>query len=171
MPGVRNHDVGNSLVSAWHNGSGKEGQSHAGTMLGAGGRGCSRREVLLRLRTWSVTPGPSAQTGPRLFLGSSADFITKKESSCLLLLLLPTCAALAHAAVTMLPKLLFVSGELGMFAVLFQKINVCCIGGASKGRKRGSVGRFHTSAVAFMNLAWDFVTRLFLHSDSIEDFC
>lgn len=54
-----------------------------------------------------------------------------------------------------------------MFVLVFQKINIFFIDGANKGRKRESVGQFHPSAVAFMN----FVNRLFLHSDSIEDFC
>lgn len=80
-------------------------------------------------------------------------------------------AVLAHVAVTMLPKLLSASVELEMFVLVFQKINIFFIDGANKGRKRESVGRFHPSAVALMNLAQDFVNRLFLHSDSIGDFC
>lgn len=53
-----------------------------------------------------------------------------------------------------------------MVVLVFQKMNIFLIGDASKGSK---VGQF-IPAVTFMNLAWDFV-RLFLYSDSIEDFC
>lgn len=65
-----------------------------------------------------------------------------------------------------LPKVLFASMELEMVVLVFQKINIFLIGDTSKGRKSGPV---HPSRVTLMNLAWDFV-RLFLYSDSIEDF-
>lgn len=42
----------------------------------------------------------------------------------------------------MLPKVLFASMELEMVVLVFQKINILFIAGASKGRKRGSVGQF-----------------------------
>lgn len=41
-----------------------------------------------------------------------------------------------------LPKVLFASMELEMAVLVFQKINIFFIGGARKGRKRGSVGQF-----------------------------
>lgn len=44
-------------------------------------------------------------------------------------------AVLAHAVVTMLPKLLFASVELEMFVLVFQKINVFFMDGANKGGK------------------------------------
>lgn len=80
-------------------------------------------------------------------------------------------AGLARAVAMMLPKLLFPSVELEMFMLVFQKIIIFSVGGANKGRKRGSVGQFCPSTVAFVNLAQDFLNRLFLHSESAEDFC
>lgn len=56
--------------------------------------------------------------------------------------------------------------ELEMVVLVFQKINIFFIAGASKGRKSEPV---HPSRVTFRNLAQDLV-RLFLFSDSNEDF-
>jgi len=77
----------------------------------------------------------------------------------------------ARAVVTTLPKLLFASMELETLLLVFQKINISFSGGASTGRKRVSGGWFRPSAVTYVNLAQDFVNSLFLHSDSVEDFC
>lgn len=68
----------------------------------------------------------------------------------------------------MLPEVLVASMELEMVVLVCQEIHGFFIGGSRRAEKRVS-GPVHPSRVTFMNLAQDFV-RLFLYSDSIEDF-